>query len=384
MYKKVIGASVRTTSFLARSAGRGLRQVHDYPEIPTRAVSPSLALSVWVDELVMGMLPRMPDVPVSEVPRLSAEVVGALDAIDRHGWADNPAAFYLEPPSPDRVEATARRLGRTRYTRIAFDSGFTPHEDIPGGGRWMDAQGDGRAYAYVLRHAEQSRPWLVNLHGYSSGYPLDLTAFRSQRHHRELGYNVIHPVMPLHGPRTNRPSRSGRGFLTFDYVQHLHALQQAVWDTRRCMAWAREQGATSITLHGISLGGLMTALLSAVDEGVDRAIVGTPLVDLTVAVSQHLTPEVRLAYERDGLLEDRLRRVHQVVSPLAMNCRVPERARHVYAGVADRMTTPGEAHRLWTHWGRPDVCWYAGSHCASSWSREAHRFVDAVLARPVF
>jgi hypothetical protein len=47
------------------------------------------------------------------------------------------------------------------------------------------------------------------------------------------------------------------------------------------------------------------------------------------------------------------------------------------------MTTPGEAHRLWTHWGRPDVCWYPGSHCASSWSREALRFVDGVLREPV-
>jgi pimeloyl-ACP methyl ester carboxylesterase len=383
MYRKVIRASARTTTFLAHSAGRGRRQVHEYPEIPTRAVSPSLAFSVWVDELVMGLLPRMPEVPLSEVPRLRDDVVAALAVFGECGWLENPRSFHPAPPPPDRVDAIPRRLGRASYDRVTFDSGFAPYEGMPGGRRWMHAQRDGRVHAYVLEHSEPGRPWLVNLHGYSSGSPLDLVAFRSLHHHRVLGYNVIHPVLPLHGPRTQRPRRSGQGFLTLDYVQHLHAFGQAVWDIRRCIAWIRQQGASSITLHGISLGAMMTSLVAAVDDGIDRAIVGTPLVDLTKAVDGQLSPEARIAYQQHGLLGDRLRVMHRVLAPLEMDCLVPPEGRFVYAGVADRMTKPGEAYRLWTHWGRPEVCWYAGSHCASSWSREVHRFVDRVLGEPL-
>jgi hypothetical protein len=380
MYKKVVCASARTTTFLARSASRRMRQAHEYPEIPTRTVSPSLALSVWIDEIVMGLLPRMPQVPVTDVPRLHDEVVRALEALEAYGWLDNPRGFHATPPPPDRVGTTLRRIGGAAYTRISFDSGFAPHGALPGGSRWMDAQRDGRVQAYVLQHSQPGRPWLVNLHGYSSGNPLDLVPFRSLRHHRTLGYNVIHPVMPLHGPRTNSAGRSGQGFLTLDYVQHLHAFAHAVWDVRRCIAWARQQGASSITVHGISLGGLITSLLAAVDGNIDRAIVGTPLVDLTSAVEREVAPEARVAYQQHGLLAERLRLVHRVVAPLEMECLVRPRSRYLYAGVADRMTTPGDVYRLWTHWGRPEVCWYAGSHCASAWSREAHRFVDRVLS----
>jgi len=380
MYRKMMRAGTRTTTFLARSASRDLRPVHAYPEIPTRAVSPSLALSVFVDEVVMALLPRMPELPIAEVPRLGEDVVRTLETFEARGWLDDPGSFHVAPPPPRLIELTRRRLGRTHYNRIAFDSGFVPHEDVPGGGRWMDAQADRRVRAYVLQHAGPVRPWLVNLHGYSSGVPLDLVPFRSLHHHRDLGYNVIHPVMPLHGPRAGRGRRSGQGFLTLDYVQHLHAFGNAVWDVRRCIAWAREQGATSISLHGISLGGMMTALLAALDDGIDRAIVGTPLVDLARTVGRELSPEATVPYRQHRLLDESLRLVHRVVAPLEMDCLVPHRGRYVYAGVADRMTTPGEAHRLWTHWERPEVCWYAGSHCASSWSREAHRFVDRALS----
>jgi hypothetical protein len=340
-------------------------------------------MSVWVDELVMGMLPQMPAVPVLEVARLREDLAGALGALERNGWLDDPRCFHTAPPPPDTVEASTRRLGRAQYERIAFDSDFMPHDDVPGADRWMDLQADGRVYAYVLQHPEPDRPWLVNLHGYSSGGPFDLAAFRSLRHHRELGYNVIHPVMPLHGPRTGEGRRSGQGFLSLDYVQHLHAFAHAVWDVRRCIAWARQHGATSVTLHGISLGGMVASLVAAVDDGVDRAIVGTPLVDLSKAVTRAITPQARLAYDDHDLLGNRLRLLHRVVAPLEMQCRVSHRGRHVYAGVVDRMTTPGEAHRLWAHWGQPDVCWYPGSHCASSWSREARRFVDGVLREPL-
>jgi len=379
-YRKLVRANARTTAFLTHSAGRGLRHTHDYPEIPTRAVSPGLAVSVWIDEVVMGLLPRMPEVPLEEVPRLSDDVDAALSAYAAHDWAADPTSFYPEPPAPDSAELTDHRFGRIPYSLLSFRSEFEPYRDLPGAGRWLDRQGSDRLSAFVLQHPEPGRPWLVNLHGYSSGNPTDLLAFRSMRHHRHLGYNVIHPVLPLHGRRARRPNRSGQGFFTHDYVQHLHSFGHAVWDVRRCLAWVRQQGASHVTVHGVSLGGMLTALVGAIDPGIDRVIAGTPLVDLTRPVRHETSPVAREVYDRYDLLGERLDLAHRVVAPLGMQCRVPVDGRFVYAGVVDRMTTPGEAHRLWVHWNRPKVCWYAGSHCASAVSREARRFVDGILA----
>jgi hypothetical protein len=58
---------------------------------------------------------------------------------------------------------------------------------------------------------------------------------------------------------------------------------------------------------------------------------------------------------------------------------VPADRRFVYAGIADRMATPGQAHRLWKHWEEPTVCWYRGSHVGFTWSREVRTFVDDAL-----
>jgi hypothetical protein len=139
------------------------------------------------------------------------------------------------------------------------------------------------------------------------------------------------------------------------------------------------QGGTSITLHGISLGGFMTALLSAVDNDSDRAIARTPLVDLTKSVRYEVSRAARAKYQEQDLLGERLDLVHRVVAPLSMACKIPQQGWFVYAGVADRMTKPGEAHRLWTTWGKPELCWYPSAHCASAWDREARQFVDRIL-----
>jgi hypothetical protein len=72
--------------------------------------------------------------------------------------------------------------------------------------------------------------------------------------------------------------------------------------------------------------------------------------------------------------------VHRLVSPLAMECRVPRERRFVFAGLADRMSTFGQARRLWLHWDRPALATYPGGHLGFFWSNEVKRFVDDALA----
>jgi hypothetical protein len=45
-----------------------------------------------------------------------------------------------------------------------------------------------------------------------------------------------------------------------------------------------------------------------------------------------------------------------------MDCKVPFERRYIFAGLADRMSTFGQARNLWLHWGRPTLAAYAGGH----------------------
>jgi len=71
---------------------------------------------------------------------------------------------------------------------------------------------------------------------------------------------------------------------------------------------------------------------------------------------------------------------HQVVSPLAMDCKVPFDRRYIFAGLADRMSTFGQARRLWLHWGRPTLAAYPGGHVGFFWSSAAKKLVDGALS----
>ncbi len=78
-------------------------------------------------------------------------------------------------------------------------------------------------------------------------------------------------------------------------------------------------------------------------------------------------------------MDERLEMIHRVVSPLSLQCRVPQGRRFIYACVGDRFVSPGQVCRLSDHWERPALRWYIGSHVGAMWSREVRTFVDAAL-----
>jgi hypothetical protein len=210
------------------------------------------------------------------------------------------------------------------------------------------------------------------------GKPSDVIAFRSLHAFRDLGFNVIQPVLPLHGPR-RVGKRSGDGFATFDFLNNVHGMAQAIWDIRRCLAWVREQGCPSLHVHGVSLGGYTAALLSGLDPGIDTVIAGIPTVDLAWVMRHYVPSHNEAELEQHGLLGDNADVVHSVISPLAFECLVPPERRFIYSGVGDRMATPQQAYVLWKHWDEPRICWYAGSHVGYVWSGEVRRFVEDIL-----
>jgi hypothetical protein len=129
----------------------------------------------------------------------------------------------------------------------------------------------------------------------------------------------------------------------------------------------------------MSLGSYASGLLTALEPGIDLQIAGVPLCDMAQMIDHHATPKMRTRARLHGLGMEKLHDLYRVVSPLSWPTQVPSDRIFMYAGVGDRMSTPGQAHRLWRHWGEPKILWYDGGHLAFLWSGRVVKFLDEAL-----
>ncbi len=348
----------------ARIAGRWREEAPIGLPPPRRGLA--LASKIALDEFFLATEIAVAPV-VRETRRLVAELEVALELFEERGWLDDPRSYHRDPEPLTRATLVPARLPGLGYERLCFESGFAPHPGEPGRERWLAAAPNRSGWAWVLRHAGGPRPWLVCVPGYRMGTPLvDFAGFRARWMHRHLGLNVLVPVLPFHGPRRTG-MRSGDGYFSGDFVDTLHAQAQAVWDIRRLLSWVAAQGAPAIGLHGVSLGAYTTALVAALEPEVACVIAGIPAADFPRLARSHVPDPVLWAVERRGFCFERVERLLRVVSPFAFEPRVPVERCYLYAGLVDRLASPGHALDLWEHWGRPRVAWYHGSHVSFLW-----------------
>jgi len=375
---RALVAVPRTAKFMGATRVRSGRD--DVPGLPVPSLSPALAGQVAIDETILAVamgpnrFPRR-----SDYERVATELADARALYEAQGWLDDPASYHPRPPDLDAPAiAKGWALGQ-RYERLSFASRWQPHPDEPGRDRWESYEANHTAVVNVLRHPGEPRPWVVATHGFACGYAfMDFVGLHALHLHRDLGLNVALPVLPLHGPRKiNR--FSGEEFLSFDLVNTVHGLAQAVWDIRQLLSWVRAQGDPAIALYGVSLGGYVTSLLSGLEDGIDCAVAGIPVVDFP-AMFRHQSPlHIRLRAVEHEILDGNAEIVHRVISPLAIEPRVPHDRRFIFAGLGDRMAPPTQAHALWHHWQEPEIYWYGGNHVGYLWSRQVTSFIDQSL-----
>jgi pimeloyl-ACP methyl ester carboxylesterase len=223
----------------------------------------------------------------------------------------------------------------------------------------------------MLRHDDGPRPWLVCVHGQGMGRRSDIEFFRLRRLHRDLGINVLVPVLPLHGPR-REGARPEQQFVSNVYpVNNTLGLAQSIWDLRRLLAWLRhEEDATTIGLYGFSLGSYVSSLLSTLDDDLACIVSVVPSGDLAEALrtSEPGWPSKRRAHRE--LHDERAEVVHRVVSPFARPCLVAKERRFIVAGQGDRIAVPPGATQLWRHWDQPAIKWRPRGHVTTAWSAD--------------
>ena len=375
----------RLTTAVPRTARWMAQELTGGPEdqpagVPSVRLTPGLVGHVVMDESIMALaigpqrFPRRAD-----YQRVAAELATARRLFDERGWLDEPAAYHREPPPLDDPSVSRGwALGRS-YERLWWPSGYAPSPEVPGSDRWLTFEANRTASAWLLRHDDGPRPWVVCIHGFGTGSVfMDLVSFHAAHLHDELGVNVAAIVLPVHGSR--KPNRlSGEEFLGFDLMNSVHGLTQAVWDVRRLISWVRRQDPSGVGVLGVSLGALVTALVTALDPDLDMALAGVPMIDFPGLIGHHAPLHLQLRSVEHNILDGTAQDVHRVVSPLAMPPVAPLAARAMFAGLGDRLATTEQARRLWEHWEEPETCWFPGNHVGYLWSDKVWRFVDTVL-----
>ncbi len=350
----------------AAFAAAGRISLRETPSTPgVTELEPSLRLSgeIAADDAMLAffdlVLPQPTD---AEAQRHVRELAEAEELFAARGWLEKPASFHVAPPPFAAVASEKRRFAGKDFEHLRVESGYAPHPDEPGRERWLGYAPTRDAHAWLLRHGDPTRPWLVCIHGYRMGHaPIDLTAFRAAQLRDRFGLNVLLPVLPLHGPR--RIGRlSGDGFFGADVLDMLHTEAQAIWDLRRWLGWIRAQGGAHVGAYGLSLGGYTAALLACLDAELACVVAGIPATDLAALVWEHGGEHILRVAESRGLERARAERVLRVVSPLALAPLVPAERRWIFAASADQLVPAAHVQRLVEHWEGPRTHWYEGAH----------------------
>lgn len=376
----IVFAPPRTVGFAISSYVRSRLGATANGDTPIPKLTLALLSQVALDEALLGVMKSPRRYPTEhEYETIASELRLALSMYGERGWLEAPTQYHRAPVPIEKMEVRRAWAMGTVYERLSWPSDYEPYPDEPGRDRWLAFKANHQAAAWIVR-TKADRPWLVCLHGFGTGYPTaDFFAFKARRLADELGLNLLFPVLPLHGPR--KASRLGGAELMSHHLQEfVLGMAQAMWDIRRVIAWVRDQGAERVGLYGMSLGSYVASLLTTLEPDLDLVVAGAPLCDIPMLFQHHSPPTVLRRAQELGILADDLQRAHIVVSPLAAPVLTPRENLFVYAGLGDRMSPPDQARRLWSHWDKPKVLWYEGSHIAFLWSSAVNRFLDEALA----
>jgi len=359
----------------------GVRPGADRTGIPNPSWNIGLFSKVAMDEFFFATeLVSAPFLSGRDRQRVGKELSDALEFFRVRGWLEDPAAYHLRPPELVPIAVQDFRSPWGKYRHLRYESEYEPHPGEPGRARWLGYAANRTAHARLFEHPGEARPWLVCVPGYRMGHAaVDFAAFQARWLHLHLGLNVAIPVIPLHGPR-RVGRRGGDGFFTGDFLDTVHAQTQAIWDVRQLIGWLRTRGARSVGVYGVSLGGYTAALLASLERDLSCVIAGIPAADFLRLMQAHAPPFVSWAAERIGLSFEKIERVLSVISPLALEPRIPHERRFLYAGLADRLASPDHARDLWRHWGRPHLTWYSGSHVSFLWESDVRALLKRALS----
>lgn len=205
------------------------------------------------------------------------------------------------------------------------------------------------------------RPAVVVLHILGADFALSryLAARLADR-----GVAAMFVKLPYYGER--RPLGSRKRFLSADVERSMAAMRQGVCDVRRAASWLAsrpEIDPAKLGVTGISLGGIVASLASAVDPTLNRGaflLAGGDLARILWEMPEGA--RYRALWAESGRTFADLKALTEPLDPLTYADRLAGKRILMIAGNVDEVVPPSCARALWDAAGRPPIHWFDCGH----------------------
>jgi dienelactone hydrolase len=273
-----------------------------------------------------------------------------------------PALFRLESALVPYASELRRNEPGVRVSAVRFPSPIVSPDPVNNTVHAEYFQVE-PARAGLTNSTEQvkpvARPAVVVLHILGADFALSrFVAMRLAQH----GVHALFVKLPYYGER--RPP--GVKFLSPDLERSSIAMRQGICDVRRALGWlaARtEVDAGRLGVTGISLGGIVSALVASVDPSVHAA--GLLLAGGDLAQILWTMPEAepyRKRWIEAGKTKADLEALVDPYDPLRYADRLKGKRVLMMAATADEVVPPECTRRLWEKAGRPPIRWMNCGH----------------------
>lgn len=281
-----------------------------------------------------------------------AERMAALDRIcaryEDPRYGAPPETFFGDAGRAGAWETKrVRKLSGGEVLDVRWSSDYEPIAEADVRERYLSRRENAHGYARLWLH-DRPRPAAILIHGYLGGsYAVEERAWPMRWLFDRLGLDLALPVLPFHGPRSQRARRPL--FPSSDPRVNVEGFRHAIFDLVSLRRALQARGAPAVGVMGMSLGGYTSALMLTADA---ELAFGVPMIPLA-SVADFARDAGRLVGTPDeqSAQHAAIEAAHRPVSPLARPSRIaPERVR-VVAGEADRITPTSHARRLASHLG---------------------------------
>lgn len=247
---------------------------------------------------------------------------------------------------------------------LNFDSPFQPLNPALRD-KYLSHKRNRVAHAQYWRHQQGPRKTLIFVHGVIEGwYSLNSLWFALKWFYRR-GYDVLQFTLPFHGYRTQpRHLASGIGFFSGGFAHVNEAMLQGVSDLRVLMDYLFSQGAPSVGVSGLSLGGYHAAMLATADPRLSFCVPNSPVVaPIDMAMDWGSTgAALKMLMKSAGIGIRDLRSGTAIHSPLSYTPQIDSDRALIIGGAGDRLTSPRFVRLLGQHWHGSHEHWFPGNH----------------------
>jgi dienelactone hydrolase len=184
----------------------------------------------------------------------------------------------------------------------------------------------------------------------------------------DRGVAALFVKLPYYGER--RPVGGQARFLSTDVERSVGSMKQGVLDVRRAASWLAAQpeiDAERLGVAGISLGGIIASIASAVDPTINRAsilLAGGDLHDVLWTMPE--AKGYRQLWIASGRTKDDLKTLLTPLDPLTYAHGLKGKRILMMAGNVDEVIPPASARALWNASGRPPIVWFDCGHYSAA------------------